>query len=78
MEYENSGIKLNNISTHELTKFACILSENIVKNIKELELAKLDKATIAGILEIMPVMFLNLGQTSVFINAGVYTCAEFY
>ena len=60
LEYENSGIKLNNFSTHELTKVACTLSENIVTNIKELELTKLDKATIAAILQIMPVMFLNL------------------
>ena len=37
-------------------------------NIKELELTKLDKATIEAILQIIPVMFLNLGQTSVFIN----------
>ena len=68
LESENSGMKLNNFSTHELTKFACILSENIVTNIKELELTKLDKATIEAILQIIPVMFLNLGQTSVFIN----------
>ena len=68
LQSENSGMKLNNFSTHELTKFACILSENIVTNIKELELTKLDKATIEAILQIIPVMFLNLGQTSVFIN----------
>ena len=37
-------------------------------NIKQLELKKLDKTTIAAILQIMPVMFLNLRQTSVFIN----------
>ena len=61
-------MKLNNFSTHELTKFACILSENIMTNIKQLELKKLDKTTIAAILQIMPVMFLNLRQTSVFIN----------
>ena len=73
LEYENSGIKLNNFSTHELTKVACTLSENIVTNIKELELTKLDKATIAAILQIMPVMFLNLGQTSVFINMQEFT-----
>ena len=60
LEYENSGMKLNNFSTHELSKFVCTLSENIVTNIKELELTKLDKATIAAILQIMPVMFLNL------------------
>ena len=68
LEYENSGMKLNNFSTYEPTKFACTLSENILTNIEELELTKLDKATIAAILQIMPVMFLNLGQTSVFIN----------
>ena len=68
LEYENSGMKLNNFSTYEPTKFACTLSENILTNIEELELTKLDKATIAAILQIMPVMFLNLGQTSIFIN----------
>ena len=68
LEYENSGMKLNNFSTYEPTKFASTLSENILTNIEELELTKLDKATIAAILQIMPVMFLNLGQTSVFIN----------
>ena len=68
LEYENSGMKLNNFSTYEPTKFACTLSENILTNIEELELTKLHKATIAAILQIMPVMFLNLGQTSVFIN----------
>ena len=62
------GMKLNNFSTYEPTKFACTLSEKILTNIEELELTKLDKATIAAILQIMPVMFLNLGQTSVFIN----------
>ena len=45
------GMKLNNFSIHELTKFACILSENIVTNIKEFELTKLGNATI------MPVSF---------------------
>ena len=60
LEYENSGMKLNNFSRHELSKFVCTLSENIVTNIKELELTKLDKATIAAILQIMPAMFLNL------------------
>ena len=75
LEYENSGMKLNNFSTQELTKFACILSENIVTNIKELELTKLDKETIAAILLIMPVMFLNLGQTLVFINMQEFVFA---
>ena len=60
LEYENSGMRLNNFSRHELSKFVCTLSENIVTNIRELELTKLDKATIAAILQIIPVMFLNL------------------